>query len=109
VDWHELPQQAGVVHSHPSRSGAAWLQSTCPALHAYVHVVPVHVGVPVLMSQAFPQPPQLAGVVVWVSQPSRSGAVFVQSAQPAAQPRYWQVVPSQAPAKDVATTFGVRS
>jgi hypothetical protein len=60
-----------------------------------VHVVPVQVGVPVLVSQAFPQPPQLVGVVVAVSQPSRSGAAFVQSAQPAAQPWYWQVVPLQ--------------
>jgi hypothetical protein len=38
-----------------------------------------------VVSQAAPQAPQLPAVFVGVSQPSLSGAVLTQSAQPAAQ------------------------
>jgi hypothetical protein len=43
---------------------------------------------------ATPQAPQLVVDDSDVSQPSVSGAVVLQSAQPAAQPAYLQVVPS---------------
>jgi hypothetical protein len=48
---------------------------------------PLHVA-PVLCekSHASPHPPQLAVVVVDVSQPSRSGLVVVQSANPPMHP-----------------------
>jgi hypothetical protein len=86
VYWQELPQQPGVAHSQPFRSGGVWLQSERPGLHAYAHVVPLHLGVPDVVSQTFPQPPQFAVVVALVSQPLRSGAVVVQFAQPGAHP-----------------------
>jgi hypothetical protein len=52
-----------------------------------VHVAPAHAA-PVLcvVSHVFPQPPHPVVPVVLVSQPSRSGAVVSQSAQPGAQP-----------------------
>jgi hypothetical protein len=83
--------------SQPLVSGAVVLQSAQPAEHpVYLHVVPSHVA-PVLwvVSQVRPHALQFDVVSVCVSQPSESGAVLVQSAQPGLQPVYLQVVPSQ--------------
>jgi hypothetical protein len=45
VVWQPVPQQAGVLHSHPSVFGAvAELQSADPALHVYEHVAPLQVA-----------------------------------------------------------------
>jgi hypothetical protein len=49
--------------------------------------VPSQLGERLLsVSQARPQPPQFVVVFVAVSQPSTSGALVVQSAQPVAHP-----------------------
>jgi hypothetical protein len=82
--------------SQPSASGAAVLQSAQPgAQPEYSQVVPLHVA-PVLCvaSHVTAHPLQFVVVLVCVSQPLRSGAVFVQSAHPGEQPAYEQVVPS---------------
>jgi hypothetical protein len=87
--WQLVPQQPVPlpVHSHPSVSGAvAELQSNFPELHVYVHVAPVHAGVPVVVLHALPQALQFVVELSCVSQPSLSGAVFLQSPQPEAQP-----------------------
>jgi hypothetical protein len=99
---HVCPQAPHVVVepvnvSHPSASGAVVLQSAQPvAQPEYSHVVPLQVA-PVLciVSHEAPQALQLVVVLVAVSQPSVSGAVFVQSAHPGEHPVYAHVVPLQ--------------
>jgi hypothetical protein len=45
------PQQAGVAHSQPSRSGAVpLLQSDAPALHVYEHAVPLQLSADALVA-----------------------------------------------------------
>lgn len=81
--------------SQPSMSGAVVVQSAQPAAQPeYLHVVPLHEA-PVLcaVSQASPHALQFEVVSIGVSHPSESGAVVVQSAQPAVQPEYWHVLP----------------
>ena len=77
-----------VAVSHPSRSGAAVLQSAKPMEQpVYWHVVPLQAA-PMLcsVSHVAPQAAQLVMVLVAVSQPFRSGADGSQSANPMAQP-----------------------
>jgi hypothetical protein len=59
----------------------------------YMHEVPAHDGVPVVVLHATPHAPQLVVVEVGVSQPSVSGAVLLQSAKPGSQLEYAHVVP----------------
>ena len=76
-----------VAVSQPARSGAPPLQLAKPALQlVYVHETPLHAA-PLLrtVSHARPQPVQLVIVFSVVSQPSRSGAVEVQSPKVALQ------------------------
>src|SRR5512135_2491927 len=47
VVWQLAPQQLGVAHSQPFRSGAVVLQFEYPVLHVYWQVVPLH---PVLVA-----------------------------------------------------------
>jgi hypothetical protein len=83
--WQLVPQQVGDEHSQPSVSGPfAPLQSSRPALHAYVHVfvpasVVAQVGVPVVVLHAV-QPPHADVVFVCVVQPPVFGAAVLQSA-----------------------------
>jgi hypothetical protein len=96
---HALPQPPQLVVvlvgvSQPPVLGAVVTQSAQPAEHAYEHVVPLHEGVPRVVSHALPQPPQLAVVVVGVSQPTKFGASVTQSAQPPPHV-YEHVVPLQ--------------
>ena len=86
ANWHWLPQQPGVAHSQPPVLGAVVLQLARPELHMYEHVDPSHDGVPVVLSQARPHMPQLAGVDNEILQPWVSGGVGLQSAHPCAQP-----------------------
>jgi hypothetical protein len=82
--------------SQPSVSGAVVRQSAQPVAQLYVHVVPVQpTAVALVVLHCFPQAEQLVVDDSEVSQPSVSGAVVSQSAQPAVQLVYWQVVPSQ--------------
>ena len=77
-----------VGDSHPSVSGGVVLQSPKPAAQPlYVHVVPPLHAAPRLcvVSHVLPQPPHPVAPVVDVSQPSRSGAVVLQSAKPGLQ------------------------
>jgi hypothetical protein len=90
---HVTPQPLQLVVvfvcvSQPSVSGAVLVQSAHPGEQlAYEQVVPLHVAPPLCsVSHAAPQAPQLVVVMVAVSQPSGSGAVFVQSANPATHP-----------------------
>jgi hypothetical protein len=85
---HALPQPPQLLVvvievSQPLVFGAAVLQSAYPLAQPprYVQEPPTHCA-PALVSvsQALPHPPQLVGVVVGVSQPSRSGAAALQSA-----------------------------
>jgi hypothetical protein len=101
VASHTLPQapQFSVVFvwvSQPFVSGTAVLQLANPALQLpYEHVVPLQVA-PLLLvvSHAFPQPPQSVVVLVGVSQPLTFGALVTQSANPPAHV-YEHVVPLQ--------------
>jgi hypothetical protein len=89
-------QQPGVAHSQPSVSGAVpALQSLDPALHVYEHVEPLHFAAPVLVLQLLPQAPQLVVDESDDSQPFVLGGCGKQSAKPAAQPVYEQLVPEQ--------------
>jgi hypothetical protein len=56
------------------------LQSARPERHAYPHLVPLHEGVPVVMSHALPQPPQFDVLSSADSQPFVLGGVVLQSA-----------------------------
>jgi hypothetical protein len=86
VVWQFVPQQPGVVHSHPSVSGPLMaLQSLWPGLHMYVHVVPTHDGAPVLVSQETPQAPQLV-VLVSDPQPPESGCELDESSDDSDDP-----------------------
>jgi serine/threonine-protein kinase len=100
VVLHAAPQapQLLVVFvgvSQPSLSGAVLVQSAHPAAHAaYTHVVPLQLAPELwVASHAMPHALQFVVVSVGVSHPSVSGAVLVQSARPAAQPVYSQLVP----------------
>jgi hypothetical protein len=101
AESHAAPhalQLAGVVVgvSQPLVSGGAVLQSAQPVSQPeYTQAVPLHEA-PLLwvVSHVSPQAPQFVALVE-VSQPSRSGAVVLQSANPALQPVYWHVVPLQ--------------
>jgi hypothetical protein len=81
--------------SQPFVSGGAVLQSAQPVSHPlYVHVVPEHEAPSLcVVSHVWPQAPQLVDPLVAVSQPSRSGGVVLQSAQPAWHPVYEHVAP----------------
>ena len=74
--------------SQPLVSGGVVLQSAHPGAQlAYVHALPVHVS-PTLcaVSQLWPHPAQFVLDAMRVSQPSVSGGVVLQSAQPGWQP-----------------------
>ena len=87
VVWHAPLQHPGVAHSQPSVSGAvAALQSLSPALHLYEHVVPLQLAAPVFVLHAALHAPHVAVEESDDSQPSVSGAVVLQSAQPVTQP-----------------------
>ncbi len=80
-----------MAHSQPSVLGAAFaLQSARNVLHVYAHVVPLHVGVPVVVSHVLPHALQFVMDDSDVSHPLVSGGVRSQSSQPCAQPEYWQ-------------------
>jgi hypothetical protein len=66
-------------------------------LHVNVQEPPTHAGeaFATFVVQVLLHAPHCATVLTCVSQPSRSGAVLMQSAQPAAQPPYVHVVPLQ--------------
>jgi hypothetical protein len=74
--------------SHPSVSGAFVLQLAYPgAQPPYWHVVPLQLGLVLCaVSQAAPHAPQFVMLESDVSQPSVSGGVLLQSAQPDSQP-----------------------
>ncbi len=85
--------------SQPSASGDVVVQSAYPALQlVYEHVVPLQ-DRPLewVESQMVPHAPQLVGDVRLLSQPSESGGVLLQSAQPETHPLYAHDAPLQAP------------
>ena len=93
---HPVPQHVGVVHSHPSVSGALpALQSFSPELHWYEHVVPLQLAAPVFVLHAALHAPHDAVEESDDSQPFALGAVVTQSANPVAQPVYVQLPPEQ--------------
>jgi hypothetical protein len=79
--------------SQPLVSGGVVSQSANPfAQPVYVQLLAAQPAPTlVFVSHERPHPPQLAGVVIWVSQPFVSGGVLLQSAKPAAQLVYLQV------------------
>jgi hypothetical protein len=79
--------------SQPLVSGGVVSQSANPfAQPVYVQLLAAQPAPTlVFVSHERPHPPQLAGVVIWVSQPFVSGGVLLQSEKPAAQLVYLQV------------------